>query len=395
MSTASQIRYEFLEDVERLDDYRPGGYHPIQLGDRLHERYRVVHRLGHGTFSTIWLARDDQLSQYVAIKVCTADAIQQEVDTLSRLGETALHKKSDGGNLIPAILDRFSIQGPNDRHCCLVTAPARCSLADTRERSVCGLFQLDLALVYIHEQGLVHGDLHLGNILLQLPPALDNLSEEELCNKYGAPELEPVVRLDGKPLGQGVPSHATLPVWLGERCENIALSDTKMLLTDFEIRPPEARFEPTNALSFASGSDIWSLGCTTWSLLSQRPLFDVLLATEDDVAAQQVDVLGSLPTEWWDKWEASSNYFTKAGAHGHPIEGRCVWSWDRRFEEWIQNPRLEEGMATPDGREKEAFFAMVRWMLTFKPGDRPRAKQVLETEWMREWALPECGKVWG
>jgi hypothetical protein len=36
---------------------------------------------------------------------------------------------------------------------------------------------------------------------------------------------------------------------------------------------------------------------------------------------------------------------------------------------------------------------MLRWMLAFRPGDRPTAKQVLETEWMREWALPECEKV--
>jgi serine/threonine protein kinase len=67
--------YERLEDVERLEYYRPGGYHPIQIGNYLHERYRIVHKLGYGSFSTVWLARDEQASKYVAVKLCTADAI--------------------------------------------------------------------------------------------------------------------------------------------------------------------------------------------------------------------------------------------------------------------------------------------------------------------------------
>lgn len=42
---------EPLEGVERFENYRPGG-HPIQIGDHLHSRYRVVHRLGYGSYST-------------------------------------------------------------------------------------------------------------------------------------------------------------------------------------------------------------------------------------------------------------------------------------------------------------------------------------------------------
>jgi hypothetical protein len=49
--------------------------HPIQIGNYLHERYRIVHKLGYGSFSTVWLARDEQASKYVAVKLCTADAI--------------------------------------------------------------------------------------------------------------------------------------------------------------------------------------------------------------------------------------------------------------------------------------------------------------------------------
>ncbi|SPQ21530.1 f2e24157-8dd7-4505-936f-959e878438f3 [Thermothielavioides terrestris] len=370
-STLSQPRFLYrpLEDVERLEYYQPGGYHPVDIGDRFHGRYRIVHKLGHGTFSTIWLARDERLSKYVAIKVCTADASRREIGILSHLNDPA-HGKAGRREeaLTPTILDRFDVQGPNGTHLCY---------------------------------------LHLGNILLQLPAGLDSLSAEQLYEKYGAPEPEPVVRRDGNPLPPGVPSHGVPPVWLGDRCERIRLCDAKLVLADFgvafrpsseqrykshtplELRPPEARFEPSTPLSFPS--DIWSLGCTIWSLLAHRSLFDVLLATEDDVTAQQIDVLGPLPDEWWDKWEARSKYFAE---NATPVEGRCVWSWERRFEQWIQEPRRDKGMATLDEKEREAFAAMVRWMLQFRPGDRPSAKEVLQTEWMRTWALPECEEIW-
>ena len=251
-------------------------------------------------------------------------------------------------------------------------------------------------------------DLHLGNVLLHLPSSLDHISEEQLYDKFGAPEPEPVVRLDGKPLLPNVPSHAISPVWLGGPSENVALSDAKVLLIDFgvafrpsekskfqsytplEIRPPEALFEPTTPLSFAS--DIWSLACTIWAIVGQRSLFDSLLATQDDITCEQVDALGCLPLEWWERWEARSRKFTKACL---PVEGRSVWPWDQRFEDSIQEPRRDKGMATIDTKEKDALFAMMRWMLAFRPNDRPTAKQVLETSWMRDWALPECEKTSG
>lgn len=48
-----------LYNQEKLESYRPGGYHPVTLGDTFKDdRYEVVHKLGWGGFSTVWLARD-------------------------------------------------------------------------------------------------------------------------------------------------------------------------------------------------------------------------------------------------------------------------------------------------------------------------------------------------
>ncbi|KKZ57827.1 hypothetical protein EMCG_05578 [[Emmonsia] crescens] len=51
-------------EVERLERYRPGGYHPLTLGDIIQSRYRVVHKLGYGAYSIIWLCRDDRSDAY-------------------------------------------------------------------------------------------------------------------------------------------------------------------------------------------------------------------------------------------------------------------------------------------------------------------------------------------
>jgi len=57
--------YDGDDNVENLRMYKPGGYHPVHLGDVLPKmsasrkpRYRVMQKLGHGAFSTVWLARD-------------------------------------------------------------------------------------------------------------------------------------------------------------------------------------------------------------------------------------------------------------------------------------------------------------------------------------------------
>lgn len=44
---------------EKLSRYKPGGYHPVHLGDLFKDgRYKIINKLGFGGFSTVWLARD-------------------------------------------------------------------------------------------------------------------------------------------------------------------------------------------------------------------------------------------------------------------------------------------------------------------------------------------------
>lgn len=51
---------EALEE-ERLDEFKTGSYYPVAIGDLFDsKKYQVVGKLGFGSTSTVWLARDLQ-----------------------------------------------------------------------------------------------------------------------------------------------------------------------------------------------------------------------------------------------------------------------------------------------------------------------------------------------
>ena len=48
-----------LEDIEEgRDAYRPGGFHPVYIGDVYASKYEVMSKIGYGRYSTVWLVKD-------------------------------------------------------------------------------------------------------------------------------------------------------------------------------------------------------------------------------------------------------------------------------------------------------------------------------------------------
>jgi serine/threonine-protein kinase SRPK3 len=158
--------------------YTPGGYHPIEISDQLHNgRYRIIHRLGHGGFSTVWLAvnqhYDDAAqpnspgSRYVAVKIAIASSKNNEAATLRRL------QAGTGSPFVVSLLDEFEITGPNGTHRCIVTellgpsvmALKMCDESDADELEWWLLplpmgrrlaVQAAKAVAFIHSHGIVH-----------------------------------------------------------------------------------------------------------------------------------------------------------------------------------------------------------------------------------------------
>ncbi|KAJ5198596.1 uncharacterized protein N7498_007713 [Penicillium cinerascens] len=408
------LKYVPIEEVERLEKYQPGGYHPIMIGDVFQSRYRVVHKLGYGTYSTTWLCRDYRSNTYVAVKVGTAESSAREADVLEYLNHASPFDRP-GREIIPSVKDRFILYGVNGTHPCYVTDLAMCNVSGAKNASYRRIFQartarsliaqLVLAVEFLHSKGVVYRDIHLGNILLHLPAKFDQLSIDQLYEKYSSPASEPIIRFDGQPLQPGVPSSAVPPIWLGKASEEFSPSESRIFLSDFgeayrplsehrcgshaplSFVPPKARFEPERSLSFST--DIWTLGCSIWIILGQRSLFEDILATPDDITSEQVDTRGNLPPQWWEKWEARHEYFEE---NGKPNRGRQVRSWEDRFEKHIQLPRQDAGIRGFDVEEKAAVMDMLSSILSFGPEKRPTVQEILKCRWIENWALPDFGK---
>ena len=78
MSSRTGPIYQWHDDVEKVEGYSAGGYHPVQLGDEYCQgRYRILNKLGYDSFSTVWLARNSIAHQYVSLKINAAKASKQ------------------------------------------------------------------------------------------------------------------------------------------------------------------------------------------------------------------------------------------------------------------------------------------------------------------------------
>lgn len=56
-SQAPNVQSESWEE-ERLPFYRPEQFYPVHIGELLNSKYRVVGKLGYGSYSTVWLCHE-------------------------------------------------------------------------------------------------------------------------------------------------------------------------------------------------------------------------------------------------------------------------------------------------------------------------------------------------
>ncbi|KAL3441470.1 kinase-like domain-containing protein [Aspergillus insuetus] len=292
MTEDEPITYNWIRGVEALEGYRHGGYHPVMVGDTVYNRYLIVDKLGSKGYSTVWLALDNKLDGYVALK----------------------------------------IQGPNGTHTCYTVAPAQCNL---REISYSRMFPLGvaralsygvaLAVAYIHSEGYVHGDIHLNNVLARLPTKAYDLFVEDLYKAFGNPETVTVTRVDGKPLPSSVPSNAVRPLFLGKYAEKFLISGARPLLSDFgEAFAPESETRlgrdshtPATDSPLSYPANIWSLATAICEIMGMKVIFTNEYADEEEVQVAFLSMIRQMlvyrpderlgakqvmESEWMVKW---------------------------------------------------------------------------------------------
>lgn len=163
-----------LDRTESVERYQKGGYHPIHIEDTLDgDRYHVIHKLGSGGSSTVWLARDNSTQRLVSLKSLTANASRDDKDLKMLRYLDDRFGQSPGRDNINSITNTFRIEGPNGMHKCDVSQVDSPSMAQLIQIAwqVAGSRQLRGALtrrlakqlaeaVYsMHSAGMVHGGL--------------------------------------------------------------------------------------------------------------------------------------------------------------------------------------------------------------------------------------------
>lgn len=154
-----------VQPHEPPEDYRPGGFHPVALGDTFQDgRFEGRHKLGFGGQATVWLARDtlqrynhraapvdmadtqliSESSQRVSLKIkqsrISEEPLEQDQEVQALLALEKNHAGSDHKlpRCFTRLLENFQISGPNGKHNCLVTELVGPSVA--RVLRACSLF---------------------------------------------------------------------------------------------------------------------------------------------------------------------------------------------------------------------------------------------------------------
>jgi hypothetical protein len=117
-----------------------------------------------------------------------------------------------------------------------------------------------------------------------------------------------------------------------------------------------------------------------------KAIFSTDFASADALVSQHIDVLGPMPPNGWMHWPERGHFFDD---DGRPKEGGCVWPGiEEAFEEGVQKYRRKRGCEF-DREEAAAIIDLMRRIFAFRPEERPTVQEVLQSDWMVKWALPE------
>ncbi|KAE9386807.1 kinase-like protein [Gymnopus androsaceus JB14] len=337
--TESELHWPGIPHAsEELERYTLGGFHPVHLGDVFRSKnavYRVLHKLGWGSFATVWLAsrtlqeeakNPKHASYFVALKICAANAdSDHEINVHCRLPSDSLH--------VANLLDSFSLHGPNGSHTVLIydilARVLSFKLSLDERRSLC--HQLVLGVAFLHRNGVIHGGESLPKYLL--PPI--NIATYFTSRERAFPQMS---SFSVKIMDLGSAAIIDEPA---RRC----------------ITPPTVVTSESSIASPTFASDIWSLACVA---INTDQIF-YSAAPNTTHLRDMAKLCGEIPLEFRNIYPDST-----------------VLSPATTDAEWTE--RLGSRM----DKYFEGFGDLMKWMLKMDPAARPSAEQVLQHPWFEQ-----------
>ncbi|KAM5385443.1 hypothetical protein ACJZ2D_001084 [Fusarium nematophilum] len=406
---------------EWVEDYRPGGYHPVLLGDRFNDgQYKVIRKLGEGSFSTVWLARDLKNNRYVALKIQVSE-ISTSTNELRILRHIAQATSAEGSQHITQLLDEFEHRGPNGTHKCLVFEPMGPSANSMVEelpqfkprrwgmkiryppkmaKSI--LKQSLQALLFLHDNGVAHGDFQPGNMLFGLGD-IDSKPEDALRQEEDEKSESispPVQRLDGKE-DRWAPRYLCIAQPLApftHYTEGFRIKLSDMGGAYFFTAPPTKPVTPAGLRSpelvltgaFDQTLDVWSFGCLVFELVTGQPLFcvpwsDTQTEQDDDHLLALNARIGPLPDELYEQWKTSSLYFTpERKLFNCQLGGVPEGEQPLMIEQTSMEEAFDQAKPEIDEEEGRKVKGLIRRILQYDPEKRPSPAEILSDPWFSE-----------
>lgn len=190
------------DEAEESLKYLIGYYHPTHIGQIFNQRYEVVHKLGQGGFSTVWLAQDIESGKAVALKImCSSTKAANEYETHLDIKQ----RVRDRSRLV-LVLDGFVVKRTHDdgelQHQVLVLplrGPSLMALGATERpfsHRMSAAKHLLQAVLSIHNAGLVHRDIRPQNVVYGLNVDLGKLSTTDKYKLLGRPRKARIIKDD-------------------------------------------------------------------------------------------------------------------------------------------------------------------------------------------------------
>ncbi|MCJ1473818.1 hypothetical protein MMC13_002469 [Lambiella insularis] len=398
-------------EEETLPSYDAADFYPVNVGEVFNSRYQVLGKLGYGSNSTAWLARDLQSHRYNALKVyrrgnAQKTHVRREIEILERV--SAGKTSHEGQRYVRTIQDSFELQRLDHTHQCLVHKPLWISLFDLQkifpgkkygERPLrAALAFLLEALDYLHtECSVVHTgrvippssrielslSVELEVLIVSLDIKADNILQEiedlSILEDFEKAELEdPSPRkIDGDRVIYKTRKFRYPKVFGNPVLCDFGYARYGNVDNDDDIQPAIYRApEVILTINWSYSVDIWNVGVMIWDLFEKEHMFNGIDPADKEYSerfhlAEMIAYLGPPPPEFVKRSRFYSEYFDEDG------------KWDSAIE--IPNLSLEDSEANLHRQNKKLFLEFVRKMLRWVPEERQTARELLEDPWLNKW----------